>query len=105
MRHQREAAQVAVAVVVALVGPDRVRHQIPIQRKRQRLGPDTDDFGRVPVGHHAVHRALTDQKWVRTHTAFDFALNALQAGELGGRRFRRRRQNQWSGLQQPKPLA
>jgi hypothetical protein len=55
MQHQRETAQVAIAVVVPLIRPDGVRNQFPVERQRQRLGADADDFGRVPVRHDAIH--------------------------------------------------
>ena len=55
---QRARADVAVAVLGALAGPDVVGDQVPVQTEREPLGLRADDLGRVPVRHHAVLRRV-----------------------------------------------
>ena len=39
MGHQGKASQIAIAVVVPLVSPNRIRNQFTIERQSKRLGP------------------------------------------------------------------
>ena len=43
---QRKTAKILIAVVVALIGPDRVGDQLPVQRQRQGPRPQPDDLRR-----------------------------------------------------------
>ena len=50
---QRETAQILIAVVVALIGPDGIGDELAVERQRQRPRPQADDLRRVPVRHDA----------------------------------------------------
>ncbi len=75
---QREAAQIAVAVVIALVGPDGIGHQFAVQRQRQRPGTDADDFGRIPVRHDAKYGGAPAQEGMGLLRGADLVGHALQ---------------------------
>ncbi len=74
---QRKPAQIAVAVIIALIGPYRVCHQIPVKRERKRPRTYADDLGRVPVRHHTESGSLSEQKRMRLHARRQRALDVI----------------------------
>ena len=64
--HQQwKTAKILVAVIVALIGPDRVGDEFAIERQREGPRPDPDDFSRVPIRHDAKYRAVAVQIGMR----------------------------------------
>ena len=82
IHHQGEGAEVPVAVVVPLVGPDAVGDDLPVQAQGQGAGADADHLRRVPVRHDAVDRPLAAEVRVRAHGGAQLLPDQLQAAPL-----------------------
>ena len=77
---QRKTAKILVAVIVPLIGPDRVGDEFAIERQREGPGPHADDFGRVPVRHDAEYRPAAVQVGMRAAEQFDLARDIGERG-------------------------
>lgn len=88
MRHQRKTTQIAVAVVMPLIRPNRISDQLAIKRQCQWFGANADNLRRIPVRHHAIDGAPSHQERMWLNSTRYLVLDALQPVGLHLRGFR-----------------
>ena len=96
--HQRKAAQVFIAVIIALIRPNAVCHQPFIKRQCKRTRTHADNFRGIPVRHDAINGTFTMKVRLDALPGFDLLINAAERFGLLAQVRRRAAQHQRTNL-------